>query len=103
VMSESELAEIRKRAEAATPGPWRWVQKDDYYVLTPSTNDDQPYPQIHSDGSACGEYGPDIDVRGPDGVFIEHSRADVPALLAEVDRLRAENEELKFQLTDETR
>lgn len=33
-----------------------------------------------------------VGIRHPDAVFIEHSRADVLALLAEVDRLRAELE-----------
>jgi hypothetical protein len=43
---------------------------------------------VHSDGSACGEYGPDIDVRGPDAEFMAHARADIPALIAEVRTLR---------------
>lgn len=69
---------MRRRAEAATPGPWSISQ----------------YPQsafVHAGGG--GTFGP---ARKPDAEFIAHARTDVPALLdalgaaeAEVDRLRA--------------
>jgi hypothetical protein len=37
--------------------------------------------QVHTDGSACGEYSPDIDVRGPDAALIPAARNALPALL----------------------
>ena len=59
---------LRAKAEAATPGPWKWeppYEEADYYYLNSAIG-----TQVHSDGSACGEYGADIDVNGPDGVYI---------------------------------
>lgn len=66
-----------------TPGPWEWRQVDgepDVYhlVAVGDYGNSWNYPQIHSDGSACGEYGPDIDVHGPDAKLI----AAAPEMLA---------------------
>lgn len=41
-----------------------------------------------------------VGVRHPDAEFIARSRRDVPALLAEVDRLRDENERLRSGIAD---
>ena len=75
-----ELQAIRERAEKATPGPWSRVKsilctwwtigKIVNHIAKPSENE-------------------------ADWDFIEHARADVPALLDEIDRLEKENEELK--------
>lgn len=84
-MTEDELKAIEARAEAATPGPWEtgeevsypgrcagiWPQGDTWNIVT----------------TDCGVYGPEL----VDAVFIAHARTDVPALIAEVRRLRAEN------------
>lgn len=68
-----------------TPGPWEWRRIDgDYYKLIhwlageTFPNGEPSYVEVHSDGSACGEYGPDIDVHGPDAKLI----AAAPDLLA---------------------
>lgn len=56
-----------------TPGPWHWHACGGYHVLCNDTTAEQgeyPKGQIHSDGSACGEYSPDIDVNGPDAHLI---------------------------------
>src|SRR5690606_21364385 len=70
--------------EAATPGPWMWVG-----------------PDLESrDGGAvialsveCTRYChggiPRVEMDDADSEFLEHARADVPALVAEVRRLRA--------------
>jgi len=58
---------------AHSPGPWHWEQKGDCHDLQNDAG-----VVIHSDGSACGEYGPDIDVKGPDARLI----AAAPDLLA---------------------
>lgn len=72
------LAEIEARASAATPGPWVCRSEDgyDYDVIDPSGR------RVFSDGSACGEYGADIDLDGPDAAFIMAARTDVPRLVA---------------------
>jgi hypothetical protein len=85
-LTDEQIAELEWLNREATAPPWRWVQKDgDYHVLTNSADDSQPYPQIHSDGSASGEYAPDIDVQSADGQIIPVARNSLPALL---ERLR---------------
>lgn len=49
-----------------TPGPWRWVHVDgEFHSLVGPDG-----AEVHSDGSAGGEYRPDIDVLGPDAQLI---------------------------------
>lgn len=63
-LSEEELKQIRARANAATPGPWTTPEKnptDEYYASC--------FPA--------------------DEEFIGHAREDIPALLDDVERLRA--------------
>ena len=84
-MTNDELSAIRERAVAATPGPWEMQpigrssfgyelrQRDSLSVL------------LYTEG--C--YVPKQEEAN--ALFIAHAREDVPALLAEVDRLRAEN------------
>ncbi len=81
-MTEQELAEILERAEKATPGPWT------------------AYSSAWMVGSECGliadtnEYGDsETKASAPNCAFIAYARDDVPALVAEVKRLRAELEQ----------
>jgi hypothetical protein len=60
-VTDDELDVIGARANAATPGPWTWPDWDD-----------------------CSEQEADAN-----NEFIAHAREDVPALVAEVRRLRA--------------
>ncbi|MFE9199969.1 hypothetical protein ACFYMH_28510 [Streptomyces albidoflavus] len=64
-LSPKYLAEIAARAEAATAGPW-------------CTDGAEIYQGDEADGGTA------------DAAFVAHARTDVPALLAEVERLRAE-------------
>jgi hypothetical protein len=73
-LTQSELGAIRKRAEAASSGPWEWDEKGDCI--------DAPGFEV------C------VDLMGYDAEFIANARQDVPALLAEVERLQAENTSL---------
>lgn len=80
-MTDEELAAIEERADAATPGPWRISRLRDGSDL------------VMSDGAPAGVVADCRDERGfngdPDATFIAAARSDVPALLAEVRRLRA--------------
>lgn len=76
------LARIRRRADAATEGPW---QKNQY----------EPYPgHDRGDVSICGRQGNvtvaywyyDDEYETADAEFIAHARTDVPWLLEQVDR-----------------
>lgn len=74
------LDEIKKACDAATPGPWKidpkyrqvWAPRTGEYI---STEAERP--------------------EDPEANFIANSRQWVPDLVAELERLRAENAELR--------
>jgi hypothetical protein len=81
-----DLDVIRARADAATDGSWIAA--------------DQPHGEwfgIQDQWSALGSM-----VAQADAEFIAHARTDVPALVAEVERLRAEVERLRDPLRPAT-
>lgn len=67
-----DLEPIKARCEAATPGPWFC---------------DGDMDSVWSDAHPHGHVV--TDPEGQDGPFIAHARTDVPALVAEVELLRA--------------
>jgi hypothetical protein len=71
-MSILDLQAIRKRAEAATEGPWQCANTTD-----------GPWILDAHDMIITGTCERDTD-----GEFIAHARQDVPALIAEVERLQ---------------
>ena len=76
-----DLPAIRARAEAATPGPWfhnEHLSADDYMT---------PYYFIGTGTSAMAATDVGSADLSPDSEFIAHARTDIPALLAEVERL----------------
>lgn len=78
MMDEKTLAEIESRANAAAPGPW---ERYDAALIGP-------------DGRGVARYFTEpAFIQTMD--FIAAARTDVPALVAEVRRLGAENEHLK--------
>lgn len=90
-----DLATIKARCEAATPGPWSFSNP-----TVPTTFGDRPAPRIDdSSGKPVLVEGADYDDYGyfPDDAtweFIAHAREDLPALAAEVERLRTGIQEL---------
>ena len=81
-MGAVDIDAIKARCEAATPGPWyaeRGGEFDDPYYSIPSVCRDR--------------YGDNSLMVGSDKAtadFIAAARTDVPALVAEVERLRDE-------------
>ena len=76
MISDKELAEIRKRAEAATPGPWKAFVED---------------RDFQSGSSFIQTQGEDIELIGAteeDYDFIANARQDIPKLLDEIERLK---------------
>jgi hypothetical protein len=77
VLTDEEIGEIRKRTDAATPGPWNaYIEGRD-----------------HVGGSSfIMTSGEDIELSAgatvADHDFIAHARQDIPRLLAELARLR---------------
>ena len=83
-MTESELNEIEERCNKATKGPWKsYIEGRD-----------------HESGDSFIETGgEEIYLSNPlfdnNQDFIAHSRQDVPRLIAEIRKLKAEIERLK--------
>lgn len=70
------LEPIKARAEAASPGPWADGAAEldlPGFTMSPRT---------------CAGCGVDWPLDAPDAEFVAHAREDVPALIAEVERLR---------------
>lgn len=78
-MPQERLDAIQERADNATTGPWvRWEGWDD------ADN------SVSSDGREDAPTIADLITEKADAEFISRAREDVPALLAEVERLRDE-------------
>lgn len=75
------LTEIKVRCEAATPGPWVYGCRDIYV--------NRPYAIRTSDLIAA-----DI-AREEDRAFIAHAREDIPWLLADLERVTRERDEME--------
>lgn len=86
-MTHEQIEAIRERAEKATEGPWNWDGDFTY------TKRGMLEPLIWE-----SEYK-GIGVEETDADFIAHSREDIPALLAEVERLQKQNEEYERALS----
>ena len=84
-MTQGRLDAIRERVEVATDGPWAVDSDDPSYI-------------IHSerggwDGLVIAQVADQDGALFPvehNGALIAHAREDIPALLAEVERLRAQ-------------
>lgn len=80
-LTDVDLAVIRERCDAATPGKWR---RQAVNVVAPSGDDVcwlPRYPTFPAER--------EVQARA-DAAFIAHARTDVPRLLAEVERLQEE-------------
>ena len=84
-LTPERLAEIKARAEKATPGPWTatYEESDQWTSITGAGLFDGGHWMV------CPEVATTEGEPGEDSDFIAHAREDVPDLLAEVERLRA--------------
>lgn len=108
-LSEERLREIRERADAATPGPWYAIHDDDGMFMNcyaVSTNADAD-PSDPSEPFVAGclvqsevIINPGDRMYAANTAFIAAAREDVPALLAERDRLAALLAEAEALLRD---
>lgn len=93
-MTNDELDAIEARTNAATVGPWHVWSDTDELVDIPRPSGTSPYPLAQCDQQdfTARIYAADYrkrDHRTSDNAyFIAHARTDVPALVAEVRRLR---------------
>ena len=86
-LTDEQLAEIRTRLEAATPGPWVRGQNG------PIWNSRVYGPANH--GAESGPLCDTLGIQNPERRtanrdFIAHAPTDIRALLTEIERLRAE-------------
>lgn len=93
-MAELDLDAIEARANAATPGPWNaWDRGVGFHIALGDERDDWGRPEDLLPEGLRTDIG-----RRADAEFIAAARTDVPALVAEVRRLRAELDELRRHL-----
>jgi len=87
-ITTERIAEIRARNAARTPGRWQWWTSNSFRRLSARGDGDVAYGWMQpSDGH------PDIQIREHDMAFIENAPDDITDLLADNDRLRAEQEQ----------
>jgi hypothetical protein len=85
------LDEIEARANAATPGPWTYHDGCGYVEVPPGgAIEFKPgwERSVHFLARVHNNHVEGEDGLGFDGAFIAAARTDVPALIAEVRRLR---------------
>lgn len=92
------IEKLEKLLAEAKSAPWEWVPcaGGDFHVLAGPLHDPR-YPSIDpavvlDDGSACGEYGPSIDVEGADAKLIVALRNLAPELLQVVRAAKGAND-----------
>jgi hypothetical protein len=107
-MNKTQLDEIKAREEKATPGPWfatvahEWEptgSNDEYGASIDAYPPGVP-PHDSFGPVVMGGHGQKVSgavgvLLNNDAQFIAHAREDVPALVAEIERLKEENAELK--------
>jgi hypothetical protein len=112
-MTDEELDAIERRAAAATSGPWYFHSTDDAHFMNAryvgtsekEPSDDHPTryqglcdgaeEQVHPRRVVAITLLQEPSLAGPEEyeentTFIAHARTDVPKLVAEIRRLRAE-------------
>jgi hypothetical protein len=108
-LTQQELAEIREREGAATPGPWHPPHlSDPNSKCQCGSICEEGYcggiATIHVDnGKDIGEGGndgPPLAEARANGIFIAASRADIPALLSHITDLEAELAEAREAIDD---
>lgn len=89
MITDTELDEIQARADTATPGPWVAIGSSVAQEVGQCTcAGDIP---CYGHEQYCGLEGPVILQADPtDATFAAHARTDVPRLIAEIRRFRAD-------------
>lgn len=91
-MDQKYLSEIKTREHAATPGPWEQTGAFKH-IIAQNNGNDTDLSTIIAEVWKKRSFA-DLDERGQANMnFIIHARKDIPALIAEVERLMAENEQ----------
>ena len=114
-MTPKQLAEIKARVEAATPGPWEFETDSDIdgfsyvewveHIISKSVTIERykhTYPgrQYQIIIASMTENETQGKEEFANATFIAHARQDVPALVAEVERLRGRIAEIEQNWRD---
>lgn len=83
-----DYAAIRRRADAATPGPWEYLSNPSFYVEKGS--------QVRTGSSPHVRIAADLSVE--DAEFIAQAPTDIPALLADIEQWRTLSEKQLLQI-----
>lgn len=82
-LSDEKIEEIKQRSKSARPGPWK------SYI---EGRDHESGSNFIMVGEGASRSEDDIELHGAtdeDQDFIAHAREDIPALIAEIERLKA--------------
>lgn len=98
-LTTEQLEAIRKRAEAATEGPWVWDDKGTHRTDMPRLRG-VPWNVMDFGNNATYYPTEGTPPDDNDAEFIAEARVDIPALLAEVERLRTVAGTLTYAMKD---
>lgn len=82
-LADDEIADMKRRAEMATPGPW--IHASEGIIETENPN--RRIVALTCKGS--NRIAPPLPA-AQNGEFISHARTDVLRLIAEIERLKAQ-------------
>ena len=92
-----DLTPIKERCEKATPGPWKAEKSAEYTAYLDDADTSWIATPIYDKLANEVACVPDDQVSGDEFeanlALLANARTDIPALIAEVERLRAENEQ----------
>lgn len=91
MLTPEQLRAIKGRCEQATEGPWEVEGRGGVHM----SGRRDAYIVVQAKTGRC-LHGPTWTYE--DAVFVAHAREDVPALIAEVERLWEENRKLRQEL-----
>ena len=87
-MTRPPIEAIEARANAATPGPWRYRGKSNTVHESPGREEFEYGPKIFGFDDGVDE------IRNEDASFLVHARTDIPALL---EYIRALERHINFE------
>lgn len=92
-MTEAELQDLERLTDAATNGPWVHVDNgDQYQEIWNYCGEQECEADTEAEWCACECISQGIDSGAADAAFIAAARDAVPALVAEVRRLKEAND-----------
>lgn len=94
-LTKADLAEIKRRCDAATPGPWGWYSEDQSMISLCGDNGRDLEQHVVSlticescqKGHDHWEWGHCYTADAQDAAFIAAARTDIPRLLAHIEAL----------------